>query len=106
MYDPVSDLYKILDIRTDATSDEIHRAYRVQARLVHTDHNPGDPCADGKARLINAAGEILREPTARRAYDQARTTWLTRSVVARHLVQQPIFAYDHIWLRVNVREAR
>lgn len=67
------DPYRVLDVRHDATSDEIKRRWRELAR----EHHPDRAAHDGeeRARLttrmarINAAYDMLRDPVRRARYD-------------------------------------
>lgn len=59
--------YELLDVTTDATTDQIKSAYRQLARTAHPD-------AGGNAglfRLIQRAYDTLRDPARRAAYDAA-----------------------------------
>lgn len=61
--------YAVLGVNTDASDAEIKRRYRALMREVHPDANSDDPAANRKAARINAAYEVLSDPTKRRAYD-------------------------------------
>ena len=63
------DYYKTLGVATDASADDIKRAFRKAARKYHPDVNPG---ADSEAKFkdVNEAYEVLRDPERRAAYDQ------------------------------------
>ena len=60
--------YDILDVRRDATEDEIRRAYRRIAIAMHPDRN-ADPGAEEVMRLVNEAWSTLGDPGRRRGYD-------------------------------------
>lgn len=64
------DLYEILGVKRDATTEEIKQAYRNLALKYHPDKNPGDKAAEEKFKEINAAYEILADPAKRQMYDQ------------------------------------
>lgn len=62
-------LYETLDISSDASAEEIKKAYRRLARKYHPDINK-DAGAEEKFKEINAAYEILSDEQKRRQYDQ------------------------------------
>ena len=62
------DYYHVLDIRPDASAEEIHRAYRLLAMRYHPDRNPS-PEAVVRMTSINEAYEVLGDPERRRKYD-------------------------------------
>lgn len=64
------DLYEILGVKSDASQDEIKRAYRKLARKYHPDVNPGDKKAEEKFKEISEAYDILSDPQKRKEYDE------------------------------------
>jgi len=62
-------LYETLDVSTDASAEEIKKAYRRLARKYHPDINK-DAGAEEKFKEINAAYEILSDEQKRQQYDQ------------------------------------
>ncbi|CAN5856614.1 hypothetical protein BH23CHL8_BH23CHL8_19170 [soil metagenome] len=81
------DPYHVLDVRHDASGDEIKRRWRELAREHHPDRAPGD--AQERARLttrmarINAAYDLLRDPVRRARYDATPEAWRNRHDIAR-----------------------
>ena len=66
--------YAILAVRPNASSDEIKSAYRQAARQAHPDAQ-GD---SERFRQLQAAYEVLRDPSQRAQYDVARLAWMRR----------------------------
>ncbi len=62
-------LYETLGVSSDASANEIKKAYRRLARKYHPDINK-DPGAEEKFKEINAAYEILSDEKKRKQYDQ------------------------------------
>ncbi len=64
------DYYKILGVPTDATPDQIKKAYRKLAVKYHPDKNQGNKSAEAKFKEINEAYQILSDPKKREEYNQ------------------------------------
>lgn len=62
-------LYETLEVSSNATSEEIKKAYRRLARKYHPDINK-EKDAEEKFKEINAAYEILSDEKKRKQYDQ------------------------------------
>ncbi|MFT5486600.1 MAG: DnaJ-class molecular chaperone [Paracoccaceae bacterium] len=69
MADVQKDLYAVLGVARDATSDVIRKAYRALAKKHHPDLNPGDSAAEETFKEIQRANEILSDPEKRLQYD-------------------------------------
>jgi len=69
------DYYKILDLKKDATTEEIKKAYRKLARKHHPDLNPNNEEANKKFQQINEANEVLSDPEKRKKYDKYGKDW-------------------------------
>ena len=54
-----STLYDKLGVSTNASADDINKAYKKLAVKMHPDKNPNDPDANAKFQEINQAKEIL-----------------------------------------------
>lgn len=66
----MKDLYEILGVNRDASSDEIKKAYRKVAMKYHPDKNPGDKAAEQKFKESAEAYSVLRNNQKRAQYDQ------------------------------------
>jgi len=64
-----TDYYKTLELRRDATEDEIKRGFRKLSIKYHPDKNPGDEAAAQMFLDVNKAHEVLTDPTKRQIYD-------------------------------------
>lgn len=62
-------LYTILGAKKSDSDETIHAIYRVQAKSLHPDLNPGNPKAGGAFRRLTYAYAILRDPVRRKRYD-------------------------------------
>ena len=65
----MSDHYEVLGLSSDASADEIKKAYRKLARELHPDVNPA-PEAQERFKLVTHAYEVLSDPDARANYDR------------------------------------
>jgi curved DNA-binding protein CbpA len=70
--DKVKDYYKILNISTNADSNEIKKAFRSLAKKYHPDRNPDDKDALRKFQEVNEAYEVLSKEDSREKYDNER----------------------------------
>lgn len=61
--------YETLGVATDASQDEIRKAYRKAAKDTHPDLNPGKPEAEKRFKEINAAHDIIGDAEKRKRYD-------------------------------------
>lgn len=72
-FDASINYYEILDVPYTATRVEITRAYRGLMRHTHPDRVSGEQAkhkAEERAKLLNAAYQVLSRPDLRREYDK------------------------------------
>ena len=75
------DLYDVLDVSTNATLDEIDRAYIYRQQTIEENPNfAGDPAAPAFMSLVRIAHFVLSNPESRAEYD--RHYFLLRSRIA------------------------
>ena len=68
------DYYRTLGVARDASADDITAAYRKLARKFHPDVSK-EKDAEVRFKEIGEAGEVLRDPEKRAAYDSAGSQW-------------------------------
>src|SRR5688500_8254446 len=73
----VKDYYKILELPTTASLQEIKRSFRRLAQQHHPDKNDGSHMATAHFREIHEAYQVLSDPKKREAYHYQR--WYVRS---------------------------
>ncbi len=61
--------YETLGVASNASQDDIRKAYRKAAKETHPDLNPGKPEAEKRFKDINAAYEIVGDADKRKRYD-------------------------------------
>ena len=66
------DYYKVLGVATDASQEEIRKAYRRLAKKHHPDRHGGSKEAENRFKRITEAHEVLGNEKKRRQYDQLR----------------------------------
>ncbi|MBG93623.1 MAG: molecular chaperone DnaJ [Chloroflexi bacterium] len=71
----MSNFYETLNLKRDATQQEIKSAFRRLARRYHPDVNPGDKKAEERFKEISQAHEVLGDPNNRSAYDKYGDNW-------------------------------
>jgi molecular chaperone DnaJ len=63
------DYYEVLGVGTNATDEEIRKAFRKLAFMYHPDHNHSDKAGE-KFKEVNEAYEVLSDPDKRASYDR------------------------------------
>jgi molecular chaperone DnaJ len=66
----MSDYYQRLGVSTDATTEDVKKAYRKLALKYHPDRNEGSKDAEAKFREVTEAYEVLRDSEKRATYDR------------------------------------
>ncbi|MEG1564007.1 MAG: DnaJ domain-containing protein, partial [Bacteroides sp.] len=64
------DYYEVLEVKKDATAEEIKKAYRKKAIQFHPDKNPDDKTAEEKFKEAAEAYYLLSNPDKRAPNDQ------------------------------------
>jgi curved DNA-binding protein CbpA len=65
----MQNLYEILEVKKDATPEEIKSSYKRLALLYHPDRNPNNPEAEEYFKIITHAYQILSDDNLRKQYD-------------------------------------
>lgn len=68
MPDPGESYYEVLNVRRDASSEEITASYRKLAKVLHPDVC-GSPEAEELFKAVNEAYQILKDPKKKEEYD-------------------------------------
>lgn len=63
------DPYTVLGVSKSASEEDVKKAFRKQAKVLHPDRNTSDPKAKDKFAELNSAYEILGDPAKRRQFD-------------------------------------
>ena len=70
MQKPSNDLYKLLEIPTQASQDDIRKAHRRLVLKYHPDANSNDPTATERFKQVQQAYEVLSDENKKREYDK------------------------------------
>src|SRR5258705_10289081 len=66
------DFYAVLGVGSNASQDEIKKAYRKLAKKFHPDANASDAKAAERFKEISEANNVLSDPAKRKQYDEMR----------------------------------
>jgi molecular chaperone DnaJ len=66
------DFYAVLGVGSNASQDEIKKAYRGLARQLHPDRNPGDQKSEERFKEVSEAYDVLSDEKRRKEYDEMR----------------------------------
>jgi curved DNA-binding protein CbpA len=75
-YSPHRDVYRLLGVPSNASTDEITLACRRLARTFHPDRN-GSNRANAEMQVVNAVRRVLSDPELRAVYDRERLRFHT-----------------------------
>jgi hypothetical protein len=70
--EPIGDLYRELGVTPDATREQLASAFRLRAKSLHPDMNPGDAEAAEQFKTLGRAYQVLSDPEARARNDAGR----------------------------------
>ncbi len=68
----VKDYYRIIGVETNATNEEIKKAYRRLAMSLHPDRNQNDPRCEERLKEVNEAYGVIGNGIKRQRYDMMR----------------------------------
>ena len=66
----MTDPYQTLGVAKDASTEDIHKAYRKLAKKHHPDLNPGNKAAEETFKSVSAAHDLLSDPEKRARFDR------------------------------------
>lgn len=78
------DYYEVLGVGPDATPQQLRRAWHRTSKKYHPDRYPSPTQkahAEKQLQLVNAAYEVLSDPTQRRKYNDSRTAMIAHTAV-------------------------
>jgi curved DNA-binding protein CbpA len=81
-YSPERDVYRLLGVSANASTDEISAACRRLARTFHPDRNMSER-ANAEMQVVNAVRTVMSDPRARAIYDRERYRFHAQPVTRR-----------------------
>lgn len=76
------DFYAVLGVPRNASTDDIKKAYKKQARIFHPDKNKNQG-AEEKFKLVSEAYKVLTDPNKREIFDMWGEEGLTGNFESR-----------------------
>ena len=80
--------YDILEVKRDASINDIKKSYRKLALKYHPDKNPGDTIAENKFKEINNAFEIIGNEEKRTELTKDIGKWKAQTEMANEIELQ------------------
>lgn len=68
----MKDLYEVLGVSSYAHAEDIKKAYKLKAAVLHPDKNPGCETCQDQFNLLTKAYETLSNEESRNFYDTVR----------------------------------
>ena len=65
----MNNFYELLGVNSNATNEQIKKAYKEKAKLYHPDKNGSSEAANEMLKMINKAKDTLLDSVKRLAYD-------------------------------------
>ena len=92
------DFYEILDVGSEATDEEIRRAWRRKAFDLHPDRKTGASeeerrRAEDSLKVVNRAYQTISDPFTRERYDQQ---WRQRKSPPRPVVEPAVMRFSNV----------
>ena len=88
-YSPQRDVYRLLGVPSNASTEEISAACRRLARTFHPDRNMSER-ATAEMQVVNAVRTVMSDPRARAIYDRERYRFQTQVTVRPAPARPPV----------------